>query len=77
MFNISKKKLFDNKHFASIQLQMLNVCMERRSIREGGLPFSMMSPKGKSSHTEDSDDEFFDCANEEEEGSCLIFGNSI
>ncbi|XP_037047292.1 rab3 GTPase-activating protein catalytic subunit isoform X2 [Bradysia coprophila] len=48
------------------KLQMLNVCMERRSIREGGLPFAMMSPIGKPSH-EDSDDEFFDCANEEEE----------
>lgn len=40
--------------------------MERRSIREGGLPFSMISPK-RSNH-EDSDDEFFDCANEEDEG---------
>lgn len=48
---------------------MLNVCMERRSIREGGLPFAMMSPKGtKVPRVEDSDDEFFDCANEEEEG---------
>lgn len=47
---------------------MLNVCMERRSIREGGLPFSMLSPKRSASHHEDSDDEFFDCANEEEEG---------
>lgn len=49
---------------------MLNVCMERRSIREGGLPFSMISPKGVSSASchEESDDEFFDCANEEEEG---------
>lgn len=48
---------------------MLNVCMERRSIREGGLPFSMISPKRSASCHEDSDDEFFDCANEEEEGS--------
>lgn len=51
---------------------MLNVCMERRSIREGGLPFSMMSPKRNTSHHDDSDDEFFDCANEEEEGCFLL-----
>lgn len=50
---------------------MLNICMERRSIREGGLPFSMISPKGSVSK-EDSDDEFFDCANEEEEGCFFI-----
>lgn len=52
---------------------MLNVCMERRSIREGGLPFSMISPKRSgASHHEDSDDEFFDCANEEEEGLIIV-----
>lgn len=51
---------------------MLNVCMERRSIREGGLPFSMLSPKRSVSHHEDSDDEFFDCANEDEEGQSFL-----
>lgn len=39
---------------------MLNVCMERKNIREGKLPFSMqllVQQEGKP----DSDDEFFDC----------------
>lgn len=52
---------------------MLNICMERRSIREGGLPFAMMSTKHNTSHHDDSDDEFFDCANEEEEGYFVLF----
>lgn len=47
--------------------------MERRSIREGGLPFSMISSKRNASHHDDSDDEFFDCANEEEEGFIFCF----
>lgn len=39
---------------------MLNVCIERKNIREGKLPFAMQSlvqQEGKI----DSDDEFFDC----------------
>lgn len=48
---------------------MLNVCMERRSIREGGLPFAMTLKKMRTdSCKEDSEDEFYDCANEDEEG---------
>ena len=55
------------------KLQMLNICMERRNLREGGLPFSMqelsltspnakqqMQDKNVTSKT-DSDEEFFDC----------------
>lgn len=48
---------------------MLNVCMERRNLREGKLPFAMQmlaqqieSEAGPSSMGKaDSDDEFFDC----------------
>lgn len=42
--------------------------MERRKIREGGLPFAMTSPtKHKSQEqTIDSEDEFFDCSDEED-----------
>lgn len=48
------------------KLQMLNVCMERRNIREGKLPFAMQilaqQQEGPiSSGKTDSDDEFFDC----------------
>lgn len=38
------------------KLQMLNICMERKRIREGGLPFALTT-----SSKNDSDDEFFDC----------------
>lgn len=45
---------------------MLNVCMERRNIREGKLPFAMQvlaqqNEGPSSSGKTDSDDEFFDC----------------
>uniref|UniRef100_A0A182F605 Rab3 GTPase-activating protein catalytic subunit n=1 Tax=Anopheles albimanus TaxID=7167 RepID=A0A182F605_ANOAL len=52
------------------KLQMLNVCMERRTLREGGLPFSMTSGQpgaGASTAGGDSDEEFFDCDEEEQE----------
>ncbi|XP_065081076.1 rab3 GTPase-activating protein catalytic subunit isoform X2 [Ochlerotatus camptorhynchus] len=55
------------------KLQMLNVCMERRKIREGGLPFSMTGADGakeggrEGSH--ESEDEFFDCSDEDDEES--------
>lgn len=42
------------------KLQMLNVCMERKNIREGKLPFSMQGLAHQEGKT-DSDDEFFDC----------------
>nr|XP_029715261.1 rab3 GTPase-activating protein catalytic subunit-like isoform X1 [Aedes albopictus] len=54
------------------KLQMLNVCMERRRIREGGLPFSMTGGEGGAEGREgshDSEDEFFDCSDEDEEES--------
>lgn len=45
------------------KLQMLNVCMERRNIREGKLPFAMQNTSQQHSNLgkTDSDDEFFDC----------------
>uniref|UniRef100_A0AAG5DGE6 Rab3 GTPase-activating protein catalytic subunit n=2 Tax=Anopheles atroparvus TaxID=41427 RepID=A0AAG5DGE6_ANOAO len=46
------------------KLQMLNVCMERRTLREGGLPFSMTSSAAPG--VGESDEEFFDCSDEEE-----------
>lgn len=63
------------------KLQMLNVCMERRRIREGGLPFSMTGAEGEMEGREgshESEDEFFDCSDEDEEGKiwadlCLIW----
>lgn len=42
------------------KLQMLNVCMERKNIREGKLPFAMQLLAQQEGKT-DSDDEFFDC----------------
>lgn len=53
------------------KLQLLNICMERRRIREGGLPFSM-AQRGQSSGQEDSEDEFFDCPEEDVEGVCVV-----
>lgn len=44
--------------------------MERRRIREGGLPFSM-AQRGTSSGQEDSEDEFFDCPEEDVEGELI------
>ncbi|XP_055371796.1 rab3 GTPase-activating protein catalytic subunit [Condylostylus longicornis] len=47
------------------KLQMLNICMERRRVREGNLPFSMIEKKGIRKNSmkkdEDSDEEFYDC----------------
>jgi Rab3 GTPase-activating protein catalytic subunit len=50
-------------------MQMLNICMERRRIREGGLPFAMETGKeGEGSGAErDSDEEFFDCSDDDAE----------
>ncbi|XP_052864376.1 rab3 GTPase-activating protein catalytic subunit [Anopheles cruzii] len=49
------------------KLQMLNVCMERRALREGGLPFSMRtSEAGAAGGGGESDEEFFDCWEEEQ-----------
>lgn len=42
---------------------MLNVCMERKNLREGKLPFSMQMLAKQEVRT-DSDDEFFDCDND-------------
>lgn len=51
------------------KLQMLNVCIERKNIREGKLPFAMQSIVQQEAKT-DSDDEFFDCDDDraDEEG---------
>lgn len=49
------------------KLQMLNICMERRHIRDGGLPFSM-TDRGAGLGHDDSEDEFFDCPEEEAQG---------
>ncbi|XP_058056659.1 rab3 GTPase-activating protein catalytic subunit-like [Anopheles bellator] len=49
------------------KLQMLNVCMERRTLRDGGLPFSMRtSEAGAAGGGGESDEEFFDCWEEEQ-----------
>lgn len=43
---------------------MLNICMDRRRIREGNLSFAMTTANrkiGNESHSDGSDDEFFDC----------------
>jgi len=45
------------------KLQMLNICMERRKLRDGGLPFSMDRQNNQSN--ENSDEEFYDCSDEE------------
>lgn len=53
---------------------MLNVCMERRRIREGGLPFamtrrnSMRSTAATGAHSED-EDEFYDAEADEEDSA--------
>uniref|UniRef100_A0A182KGJ8 Rab3 GTPase-activating protein catalytic subunit n=1 Tax=Anopheles christyi TaxID=43041 RepID=A0A182KGJ8_9DIPT len=56
------------------KLQMLNVCLERRTLRDGGLPFAMRSgtdpaatASNPTSTTEQSDEEFFDCSDDEQE----------
>ncbi|GAB0098823.1 Rab3 GTPase-activating protein catalytic subunit [Sergentomyia squamirostris] len=58
------------------KLQMLNICMERRCIREGGLPFSLSTENTASGSgnrgsgkkkIDDSEDEFFDCANDDDD----------
>lgn len=57
---------------------MLNICMERRRIREGGLPFAMTAATGSrdkkrsDSFQEDSDDEFYDCSDEEDKGMGFV-----
>lgn len=53
---------------------MLNVCMERKNIREGRLPFSMQALVQQEGKT-DSDDEFFDCDDDrvaDDEGFCCL-----
>ncbi|XP_058816303.1 rab3 GTPase-activating protein catalytic subunit [Topomyia yanbarensis] len=49
------------------KLQMLNICMERRRIREGGLPFAMTGGGAMESRegNHESEDEFFDCSDDE------------
>lgn len=51
------------------KLQMLNICMERRRIREGGLPFAMTtSTKEMRAQKDDSEEEqFFDCSSDEDD----------
>lgn len=54
---------------------MLNICLERKSIREGRLPFAMIQQEGKT----DSDDEFFDCDEDrviDDEGAKWCMQNS-
>lgn len=67
------------------KLQMLNICMERRNLREGGLPFSMqelsLTPDAKqqlqdkiNTSKTDSDEEFFDCDDDkvDDESKCKV-----
>lgn len=55
------------------KLQMLNICMERRHIREGRLPFAMtastvLESRGEYKDTQnDSEEEFFDCTETDDE----------
>lgn len=62
---------------------MLNICMERRRIREGGLPFTMpagMVPGkegGAREGSHESEDEFFDCSDEDDEGEFRRSGVSL
>ncbi|XP_053672448.1 rab3 GTPase-activating protein catalytic subunit-like [Anopheles nili] len=54
------------------KLQMLNVCMERRTLRDGGLPFAMHPARGSTTASttigDQSDEEqFFDCSDDEQE----------
>lgn len=49
------------------KLQLLNICMDRRRVREGNLSFAMTNAQKRPSHQEESEDEFFDCNNEDEE----------
>lgn len=45
------------------KLQMLNICINRRRIREGNLSHSMAksNQQNRDSRSDESDDEFFDC----------------
>lgn len=45
------------------KLQMLNICINRRRIRDGNLSFSMVNSNQRNteSRSDESDDEFFDC----------------
>lgn len=49
------------------KLQMLNICMDRRRIREGNLSFAMANAHKAGKAQDDSEDEFFDCADEDED----------
>uniref|UniRef100_A0A182NLL9 Rab3 GTPase-activating protein catalytic subunit n=1 Tax=Anopheles dirus TaxID=7168 RepID=A0A182NLL9_9DIPT len=49
------------------KLQMLNVCMERRTLRDGGLPFAMRPVGAAAAGGDQSDEEFFDCAGDDQE----------
>lgn len=52
------------------KLQMLNVCINRRRVREGNLSGAMLKSNQRNleSRSDDSDDEFFDCdANNEDD----------
>lgn len=51
------------------KLQLLNICMERRKIRDGGLPFALSDPsKLNNSGQDESEDEFFDCPDDDNDG---------
>lgn len=57
------------------KLQMLNICINRRRIREGNLSHAMANSnqRNKDSRSDESDDEFFDCdvPNDDESGDFL------
>lgn len=46
---------------------MLNVCMDRRRVREGNLSFAMAAANKSSDNESLSEDEFYECANVEDE----------
>jgi hypothetical protein len=51
------------------KLQMLNICMDRRRVREGGLPFSMTTAAAATSDETGRDsesEEFFDLSDNDE-----------
>ena len=56
---------------------MLNICTERRSIREGGLPFAMTSNNSRFNNAneedEDDEDEFFECGEDADEGKVNLY----
>lgn len=58
------------------KLQMLNVCMDRRRVREGNLPFAVTNANRPvtDDHCSDTEDEFFDCpANADDDKSKHLY----